>query len=259
MKQVSLENVGLDYRVLNASLRRHMLSMVRSNVPGPLGGAVGRFEKGFRVRALDGIDLDLREGDRIGLIGHNGSGKTTLLSVIAGIYPISRGTISVTGRVTSLLSIQLGIDLHSTGWKNIEIRAMLMGRSRAEIDSAKDEIAAFSELGEFLDLPVSTYSAGMRARLFFAVATAFKPDILLMDEWLSAGDANFRDKAIARLNAKIDDAKIMVFASHSPVMQRRICNKGLVLKNGKAQFIGDIDGAIAFAQELDRTQRALRD
>jgi ABC-type polysaccharide/polyol phosphate transport system ATPase subunit len=190
------------------------------------------------VRALQGVSVGLEDGDRLAIIGHNGSGKTTLLHVLAGLLPPDRGEVLIEGRLTSLININLGVQSQATGRRNIMLRGLAAGLRPQEIDAATEEIAAFSELDSFLDLPVETYSSGMRMRLNFSIATAFRPDILVLDEWISTGDAAFREKARKRMAAFADEAAIVVLASHNLSLLRDVCNKALWLTDGEAAAFG---------------------
>jgi lipopolysaccharide transport system ATP-binding protein len=185
------------------------------------------------VRALDHLSFEFFEGDRVGLIGHNGSGKTTLLQVLAGIYEPVSGQIHVNGRVTSMLGITLGMDSEVTGYDNILLRGRLMGLSRRDILKSLDEIADFSGIGNYLNLPLRTYSSGMAMRLAFSIATSVDADIILMDEWLSAGDADFVKKAEDRLTKLVRNARLVVIASHNHSMIREKCNVVLTLEHGR--------------------------
>ena len=190
------------------------------------------------VQALRGLKLSLEHGDRLGLVGHNGAGKTTLLRTMAGVYKPMHGVVSAKGRVIPLFDVGLGIDPEATGYENIYLRGALLGMRRREIDAVKDEIAEFTELGDYLDVPVRTYSSGMTLRLAFAVSTCVSPDILLMDEFLAVGDAHFLHKAEERLNRMISRAGIMVFASHSTELIRRLCNKVAWIDAGRVRALG---------------------
>jgi lipopolysaccharide transport system ATP-binding protein len=185
------------------------------------------------VRALDGVSFDWGPGDRIGLMGNNGSGKTTLLRVLAGIYEPVSGSLEVNGRVASMLAISLGMDGEVSGYDNILVRGTVMGLSREETLSIVDEIVEFSELGDYIHMPMRTYSSGMGMRLAFAIATSITADIVLMDEWLSVGDAEFSQKAEARLQKMVDQAKILVLASHSPGLVDKVCDRVMILDHGK--------------------------
>ncbi len=184
------------------------------------------------VRALDGVSFDIREGDRVGLIGHNGAGKTTLLRALSGVYEPVQGTLDVSGRVGSLLDLNLGIDFDATGLENIMLRGVLAGLLPAQIRAKTKEIADFTELGEYLDMPVRAYSSGMQLRLVFAVATNIDADILLMDEWLSVGDVEFSKKATQRLESLVKKTPILVLASHSQELIHKVCNRIFRLEHG---------------------------
>ncbi len=185
------------------------------------------------VRALDNLNFEFAEGDRVGLIGNNGSGKSTLLQVLAGIYEPVSGQLKVDGRITSMLGISLGMDAEVTGVENIYLRGQLMGLSRRQIDTMVDDIADFAGIGDFLNLPLRTYSSGMAMRLAFAVATSVDADIILMDEWLSVGDAEFVNKAKAKLTQMLGKARLVVIASHNHAMIKDQCNIILTLEHGR--------------------------
>ena len=185
------------------------------------------------VRALDNLNFEFHEGDRVGLVGHNGSGKSTLLQVLAGIYEPAAGELLVNGKITSMLGITLGMDADVTGLENIYIRGRLMGLTRGKIDTMVDEIANFAGIGDYLHLPMRTYSSGMSMRLAFAIATSVEADIILMDEWLSVGDADFVSKAKERLTDLVGKARLVVIASHDHAMIAEQCNIILRLEHGK--------------------------
>ena len=192
------------------------------------------------VTALSNVNVELRAGDRLGLIGHNGSGKTTLLRALSGAYEPDEGTIEVQGHIAALLDLNLGIDPSATGMDNIRLRGRIAGLSSKEIDLRLPEIAEFSGLGAFLAMPVKTYSAGMQARLAFAAATAVEADVLLMDEWIAVGDADFQKLAHKRLLKLVERAGILVLASHDLDLLRLYCNKVMRLEGGTASKVTDI-------------------
>jgi lipopolysaccharide transport system ATP-binding protein len=183
------------------------------------------------VRALNNITLDLKDGDRLGVMGPNGAGKSTLLRTLAGVYLPTSGTVEVKGRVASLIDLSLGMDGEATGFENIRMRGIMMGLSLKQIRSMEDEIAEFTGLGDFLHLPIRTYSSGMHMRLGFAVSTAVDADIILMDEWLSVGDSEFILKAEKRLENFIGRSSILVIASHSEGLIQRTTNQILRLEH----------------------------
>lgn len=211
-----------------------------------VGGRIGREEgqKQIVVRALDDISFTAGVGDRIGLVGHNGAGKTTLLKTLAGIYYPTSGEVRVLGKVTPFFSINMGINPEMTGHEAIRTGGLMRGMKGHELPELQQSVAEFTELGEFLDLPIRTYSQGMRSRLLFAIATYNVPDVLLVDENIGAGDARFIDKVRARVREFIASAHVMVFASHSDGLLRDFCNKGLLMRKGKLLYFGEIDEAL---------------
>jgi ABC-type polysaccharide/polyol phosphate transport system ATPase subunit len=241
MASLRLRNLCVEFPIYQGgsrSLRRLLLAASRV---GNLGrDAADR----INVRALDDVTLDIEDGDRVGLIGANGAGKSTLLKVLAGIYTPTRGGFYSTGRVSSLLDVSVGMMADATGRENIILRGMYMDIHPREMRAKVDEIAEFTGLGAFLDMPVRTYSAGMSVRLAFAVTTSIRPEILLMDEWISAGDEKFLDKAHRRLTEFIDRSSIVVLASHSVPLLREWCNRGVFLSQGRVACSGGIDEAI---------------
>ncbi|WP_175778404.1 ABC transporter ATP-binding protein [Burkholderia anthina] len=242
MAYIELKNVTLDlpiYDVQGRSLKKQVLRMGRRNriAEGSDGVVV--------VRALDDLSFRFERGDRVGLIGHNGAGKSTLLRAMAGIYPPTSGTLSREGKAVPLLDISLGMDENSTGMQNIRLRGLLLGMSDAEIREKQGDIAAFSELGDYLDLPIRTYSSGMRMRLAFAVSTAVDAEILLLDEVMGVGDASFMHKAEARLEELHGRAEIVVLAMHSNTEIRKVCNKALWMERGRVRAFGDVEEVVS--------------
>lgn len=229
MARISIENLTVEFAIFGAS-SRSLKNQILSQATG------GRVMSGARdiitVRAIDGLNLEIKEGDRVGLVGHNGSGKTTLLRVLAGIYKPSAGAITIEGEVGTLLDPHAGMDPESTGIENIYLRGYMMGMSRREIASKLDEIAEFTDLGDFLNLPMRTYSAGMFARLAFAVSTSAQNDILLIDEGIGAGDAAFRKKVQERIESLFRRTPIVILASHSEGLIEEFCNRRLQLERG---------------------------
>ena len=229
MAHISIENLTVEFAIFGTN-SRSLKNQILSQATG------GRVMAGARdivtVRAIDGLNLEIKDGDRIGLVGHNGSGKTTLLRVLAGIYKPSGGALTITGKVGALLDPSAGMDPESTGIENIYLRGYMMGMSRREIASKLDDIAEFTELGEFLSLPMRTYSAGMFARLAFGVSTAAHNDILLIDEGIGAGDAGFQKKARDRIESLFDRTPIVILASHSEAMIDEFCNRRVEMEHG---------------------------
>ncbi len=243
--RITLDNVYVRFPVIGAearSLKKAALAGVASLAgKNKVGGTLSMATRTTVVEALNGISLDITTGARIGLVGHNGAGKSTLLRVIAGIYPPNEGIVRTTGRITSLLDIGLGVDGHATGRENIYLRALYMGRGTRETARVIEDIADFTGLGAFLDMPVRTYSAGMQARLLFAVSTAFDADILLLDEGIGAGDAEFAERAQSRMQTFIDKAGILVLASHDQGLLRSFCNRLIHLEEGRIKQDVGID------------------
>ena len=185
------------------------------------------------VTALSDISINLKDGDRLGVMGPNGSGKSTLLRTLAGIYVPTSGSIQVKGSIASLIDISLGMDFEATGYENIRMRGIMMGLKLKQIKAIEEEIADFTELGSFLDMPIRIYSTGMHMRLAFAVSTAIQADIVLMDEWLSVGDSDFNIKAEKRLDSFIKQTSILVIASHSEQLIQKTTNQILYLDQQK--------------------------
>ena len=237
MSSIVLENVTVDIPILGAGTR----SLKNSLLSAATGGTI-KVRDGYKlsVRAVDNLSLSLKRGDRLALIGHNGAGKSTLLRVMAGIYPPSEGSVRVEGRIAPIFDLGFGMDPDSTGWDNIVLRGIALGLSLDEIRASTDEIAEVSELGDFLDMPIRTYSAGMSARLAFAISTSVKADVLLIDEGIGAGDASFINKAKQRTNRMIEEAGLLVLASHSDQLVMDWCTQGLWMEHGKSRMIGPV-------------------
>ena len=244
---ITLQNVHLDlpiFDVSGQSLKKRVMRMGRRNrIAEDSAGVVV-------VRAIDDLSIRLESGDRLGLIGHNGAGKSTLLRVMAGIYPPSSGTVEVQGKTVPLLDISLGMDDQSTGRQNIRLRGLLLGMTDAEIKAKTEDIAAFTELGDYLDLPLRTYSSGMRVRLAFAISTAVEADILLLDEVLGVGDASFQEKANKRLQDLHARAEIVVLAIHSSDTIRKTCNKVLWMERGRVKMFGEVDEVVSLYDQV---------
>ena len=232
-----LESVTVDFPVYRAATR----SLKNRLLHRGTGGRIAR-ESGNRlcVRALEDVSLVFGHGDRVGLVGHNGAGKSTLLRVLAGAYEPTRGHVRRRGRTASLLSVSLGIEPEATGYENIMRRGLFLGLLPEQVRERVEEIAEFSELGDYLDMPVHTYSTGMRLRLAFAVCTCFEAEILLMDEWLSVGDRSFVAKARRRIEKFVSRAGILVLASQNVALLKRFCDTGVLLEAGRVKSRGPI-------------------
>lgn len=230
MSIIQARDVVVEFPIYGAKSRSIKNTVLRAATGGAIAAdAADRVV----VRALDHVSFEFKEGDRIGLVGHNGSGKSTLLRTLAGIYEPSAGMLEVRGRVTSMLSITLGMDIDASGYDNIFLRGMILGLRKHEIREMIDEVCEFSELGEYIQMPMRTYSSGMTMRLMFAISTCMHADIILMDEWLSAGDSEFAEKAQKRLTGLVDRAKLLVIASHSPEVIEKTCTRVVHLEHGK--------------------------
>lgn len=229
MAHISIENLTVEFAIFGTTARS-LKNKILSQATG--GRLVAGAHDIVTVRAIENLSLEIKDGDRIGLVGHNGAGKTTLLRVLAGIYKPTGGTITIDGRVRALLDIYAGTEPESTGIENIYLRGLMMGMKRREITAKVDEIAEFTELGDFLALPMRTYSAGMLARLAFAVSTAVHNDILLIDESISAGDAAFQKKARQRIESLFDRTPIVILASHSEELVSEFCNRRVQMDHG---------------------------
>lgn len=226
---ISAQNISVRFPVFDAKHRSFKNSLLQVAT----GGKLISQEKGpTYVEALKNINLEIKEGERVALVGHNGSGKTTLLRVLAGVYPPTTGNLTINGKITSLLDSKLGMDNELTGIENIKTRGIFLGMTSQQIKTKTEEIIEFSELGDFINLPVRTYSSGMVLRLAFSITTCITPEILIMDEWLSVGDREFKNKAEKRLNDFIDSAGILVFATHDNKMAKKLCNRQYELSHG---------------------------
>ncbi|NLL03885.1 MAG: ABC transporter ATP-binding protein [Clostridiales bacterium] len=191
--------------------------------------------------ALKDINFTVEKGDRLGVMGLNGAGKSTLLKVIAGVMKPTQGKVNVKGVIAPMIELGAGFDPNYTGAENIFLYGATMGYSRKFIQSKYDEIVEFSELEEFIDVPLKNYSSGMKARLGFAIATAVSPEVLILDEVLSVGDAKFRKKSEAKLRGMIDTGITVLFVSHNTSQVRKICNKAIILQKGQIIESGDVD------------------
>jgi lipopolysaccharide transport system ATP-binding protein len=196
------------------------------------------------IHALKNICVRIAPGERVGLIGHNGAGKSTFLRMVAGLYPISSGSRHVEGTVRSLFDLSLGFEPDATGRENILYRGLLLGLTPKFMRSVEQEIIAFADIGEFIDYPIKTYSAGMQVRIAFAISTIVGGDILLLDEVIGAGDANFMLRAKARITTMIEASEILILATHDFGSLRGLCDRAIVLHHGAMKFDGPVEGAI---------------
>lgn len=235
MNAIELNGVTLDYEVKHVRARSLRRALANYATGGKLLADRG---DNVTVRALDNISIKVAEGDRLGVFGHNGSGKSTLLRVMAGVYTPTRGSVKVNGRVSSALDVSLGMEDEATGRENVLIMALQRGVSLKEARDSIEQICDFAGLGPYIDMPVKSYSSGMRMRLAFSVATSWAPDILLLDEWLSTGDELFVGRAKQRLKEYLNKARAMVVASQSRQLLSRTCDRILVLHQGRIAAYG---------------------
>lgn len=241
MASITLNNASVEIPVFAVGNNSLKTTLLRKAV----GGKFAQSGSNLMINALNNISVELRDGERVGLIGQNGAGKTTLLRVLAGVYPPTSGTVRVIGRVSPMFDISLGMSPDSTGIENIRVCGALWGLSRDEIDAGIGDIVEFTELGDYLKIPVRTYSAGMLLRLSFAIATLRQPEILLLDEIIGVGDASFMAKAKARLQRIVSRAQILVVSSHSDFIIRDLCEKAIWLDKGNVAAFGAVNDVLA--------------
>ncbi len=253
MASIRLQNVSFRYPVYELTGRSLKLSLLRQVTGGRLASEAG----GVGVQALSDVTFELAPGDRLGLIGRNGSGKSTLLRVLAGLAPPQEGLLEIKGRVVPLIEKGVGINPELSGEANIELPLRLLGANTEEINRARRDIPQFTGLGMFMQLPVRTYSEGMKTRLSFAICTALNADILILDEWLSAGDIDFHERAQARLNALIERTRIVVLASHSLDLIANVCNVVAWMDRGRLVMLGSPDTVLPAYLHSMRTPVAL--
>lgn len=238
MAHISFLNVSIQFPIFNATGR----SLTSSILKVATGGKLDADPNGrVSVKALSDISFSIREGEKVALLGHNGAGKSTMLRALGRVYFPTKGTVEVVGEIGSLIDISLGINPEATGKENVFIRGQLLGISKQEISAKYSEIVEFAELGDFMEMPVRTYSSGMHLRLAFAVSTVVRPEILLMDEWLSVGDADFQNKAENRLRELVSETKILVIATHSRELVESVCNRVLWLEHGQIKMDGPVE------------------
>jgi lipopolysaccharide transport system ATP-binding protein len=238
---IKLQNISLSFQIFGEGSR----SLKKNLIAFGTGGWLGRDASNhLLVHAIQNLSLDLNEGDRLGILGANGAGKSTLLRILAGIYIPQSGMISASGRVSSIIDVGVGLEPYATGYENIRSRAVLMGIRRDAWPAFLERVQAISELGDYLSLPVHTYSSGMVLRLNFAISMCIQPDILILDEWLSVADEAFRAKAEQQMAALVDQSRIIVIASHNLELLKRVCNRAILLEKGGISFQGSVEEAV---------------
>lgn len=242
MAHITFDNVSIEFPIFNATGR----SLTSSILKVATGGKLDADPSGrVLVKALTDISFSLREGDKVALLGHNGAGKSTMLRALGRVYAPTKGKAEIFGEIGSLIDISLGINPEATGRENVYIRGQLLGLTKQEISDKYAEIVEFAELGDFMEMPVRTYSSGMHLRLAFAVSTVVRPEILLMDEWLSVGDADFQHKAEERLRDLVFGTKILAIATHSRELVESVCNRAIWLEHGQIKMDGPVSELVS--------------
>jgi homopolymeric O-antigen transport system ATP-binding protein len=251
--EIILNNVGLEFPVYGAPSR-----IGDDNVSTTvIGGVTRRISKHYvGVTALSDINLHITSGSRLAIVGPNGAGKSTILRVMAGIYHPNNGSVSISGQVSTLFTLNAGADPNLTGYQNIWRLGYLRGMTTQQIASKLDEIVEFAELGDFIHLPNRIYSSGMMTRLDFAISTMSRPDILLIDETFGTGDASFHEKAQRRVDQMIEDSKILVFASHNPAILESFCTHGILLARGRIDMFDKLGPVLECHLERQREAAA---
>jgi ABC-2 type transport system ATP-binding protein/lipopolysaccharide transport system ATP-binding protein len=256
---IILKDVSVDIPIYDVHSKSLLRKMVLNRA---VGGRFAQAGSHVTVIALKNISFEAQHGDRIALVGNNGSGKSTLLRVLSEVYPPTRGSVQVDGRISPLFDATLGMSMDATGWENIRMCGRLWGLTRSQVEDSIADIVGFTELGEYLSVPVRTYSTGMMLRLAFAIATVRAPDVMLIDEVIGVGDARFFEKAFARLRGVVERSSILFVASHADEILRLLCNKAIWLQNGTLMAYGDINEVIAAyrgAQADDDPQKPAAD
>jgi ABC-type polysaccharide/polyol phosphate transport system ATPase subunit len=242
MHRIVLDNVSVELPIYSARGRSLRSKLIHHVVGSKLST---RRDDVVVVTALNGISLTIDNGERVGLVGSNGAGKTTLLRVCANVYPPTSGTAAISGKISALTDLTLGMDFEASGYENVVFRGVLMGLTQKQARDLIPAITEFTGLGEYLDLPVRTYSSGMLIRLLFAVATAVVPDILIMDEMVGFGDAAFMQKAQVRINKIISEASVLLLASHSEDILRHFCERLIWMREGQIAADGPVEDVLA--------------
>jgi ABC-2 type transport system ATP-binding protein/lipopolysaccharide transport system ATP-binding protein len=250
MPLLQLDHVDVEFPLYSArgrSFKARAMAMLHQKTRQ----SIERNRDLISVQSLRDISVTLRDGDRLGLVGRNGAGKSTLLRVMSGIYEPVQGNIDIQGSLASMTDMSMGMDPEATGFDNIVLRGVFLGLSHRQARAQIPQIAAWTELGDALDRPLRTYSTGMQVRLAFAVSTTIRPDILIFDEMISAGDAHFIEKARARIHELINSASIMVMASHSDDILRQLCNRAMLMHEGRILLDATVDEVLAAYHRLD--------
>lgn len=246
MACIEVKNVSLSYPIYGANAQSFKSSLLNLAT----GGVLAKQSGNIFVEALKEISFKLESGDRLGVIGHNGAGKSTLLKVLAGIYEPTKGIVNVKGRMSCLFDIMMGMDYELSGYENIVLRGVILGLSKSEISSLIPLVEEFSELGDFMNMPIKSYSSGMKIRLAFGIITHVFSEILLIDEVVSVGDAQFIHKAKAQMLNLINHSEFMVLSTHDMSMIEETCNKTLWLEKGKVKAFGPTEHVLSLTRSL---------
>ncbi|MFI5559225.1 ABC transporter ATP-binding protein [Amycolatopsis japonica] len=235
MVSIEVHNAYVDFPIFDAKTRS-----MKKKVLGKVGGKIGTETKVPIIEALHDVSLSLKEGDRVGLVGHNGAGKSTLLRLLSGIYEPTRGSARISGKIAPVFDLGIGMDPEISGLENIIIRGLFLGMTAKQMEARVDDIAEFTELGDYLQMPLRTYSTGMRVRLALGVVTSIDPEILILDEGIGAVDAAFLNKAKDRLKALVKRSGILVFASHSDEFLFELCDSAIWMDEGHVKQRGSL-------------------
>ncbi len=244
MAYLEVQNVSLTYPIYGSNARSFKTTLINLATGGRLDKSGGS----IAVEALKDVSFKLDSGDRLALLGHNGAGKSTLLKILAYIYEPTKGVVNVQGQMNCLFDIMMGIDHELNAYENIMLRGLILGLSKVEIRKIIPEIEEFSELGDFMKIPIKTYSAGMKVRLAFGIITSILSEILLIDEIVNVGDAQFIEKAKARIGSLVNRSEFVVLSTHDLNIVRDLCNKALLLEHGNVKYFGDINEALKIYQ-----------
>ncbi|HZZ52040.1 MAG TPA: ABC transporter ATP-binding protein [Pseudonocardia sp.] len=253
MVSINIENAYVDFPIFDAKTRS-----LKKAVLGKAGGRIGTESKVPIIEALHDINLSIGKGERIGLVGHNGAGKSTLLRLMSGIYEPTRGRARIQGKVAPVFDLGVGMDPEISGYENIMVRGLFLGMTRKQMLERVDDIAEFSELGDYLSMPLRTYSTGMRVRLALGVVTSIDPEILLLDEGIGAVDAEFLAKARTRLNALVERSGMLVFASHSDEFLVDLCDTAIWMDHGRVRQHGPLRDVLTAYKGRDVVPELLR-
>ncbi|MBB3662494.1 MULTISPECIES: galactan export ABC transporter ATP-binding subunit Wzt/RfbE [Prauserella salsuginis group] len=254
MVSIDVRNAYVDFPIFDAKTRS-----MKKRVLGKVGGKIGSDSKVPIIEALQDVNLQLSDGDRLALVGHNGAGKSTLLRLLSGIYEPTRGSAKVTGKVAPVFDLGVGMDPETSGFENIIVRGLFLGKSRKEMEKRLDDIAEFTELGDYLAMPLRTYSTGMRVRLALGVVTSIDPEILILDEGLGAVDASFMNKARDRLKDLVKRSGILVFASHSDELLLELCDQAMWMDEGRVRQHGRLREVLTSYKGKDPFQNVSRE